>query len=187
MTTPTQAEINAAIARVEYYCEGSCWTPSALRQEDIAFLVSIAKEVEQLRKENKVLLGDLQSCQARHEALVNERDQLKLHVQALREALAELWNFTEESHKSNCSINDPSEPSCNCGHEQMYRRLEHVIPNALSTTPSLNDYVPRSVADIVYRRALEVVLANKFEITLKMDHLRDAFTTYELTQKEHNV
>lgn len=157
----------------------------------------LRKEAEQLRKENEELRGRLvkkhlpeeyeswEQVWKRQRDTLKERDQLKLHVQVLREALIELWDFTGESHISNCSINDPSEPSCDCGHEQIYRRLENVIPNALSTTPSLNDYVPRSVADelINYVRHYNCCPAPIDNCSCSCG-LTQALTAYQSTQKE---
>lgn len=170
------------------------------RLADLKVLVDAAKEIERLRKENEVLLGDLQSCQAGHEALVKERDQLKLHVQVLLEALElgleNLRNVVVTLHHK--SVISPDA-----------RDAINKIKDTLSTTPSLNDYVPRSVADELcqstqwgYDRLSHLLFINDNPksieasfgtnetmqtLRIQLKHIKDALTAYQSTKKEHNV
>jgi len=91
--------------------------------------------VECYELENSQLKAEVERQKAELSSFQSERDQVvgKLEAQlafseteALKNqaACGELRYILEANHKSNCSIQDPAEPHCDCGYEQ---QLQHAL------------------------------------------------------------
>lgn len=125
MTTPTPNARDAQIAS-----QIAAWHTSDGRSyaDPITIIASYRQEIE-ARKE-----CEIDNMHRAFNDAVEQRDANRRRISTLQSALEKAVEALTTGHTSNCSIQSPDEPFCDCGYGQFYEEALAAIREALLPT-----------------------------------------------------